>query len=82
MSWVSNVIPAASSLAVFKTRHSFHAVRAIDETVPNQRYGMQFQYYEPSGGLFKDLSVPDLMQVKQKAVPLIQRAARKLRIAS
>ena len=48
-------------LLFFKTRQSFHSVRAIDNTVPNQRYGMQFQFYEPPGGLFKDLSVPELM---------------------
>lgn len=51
-------------LLFFKTRQSFHAVRAIDETVPNRRYGMQFQCYEPAGGLFKDLSEPDLMVAK------------------
>jgi hypothetical protein len=48
-------------LLFFKTRQSFHSVRAIDDTVPNQRFGMQFQYYEPSGGLLKDWSAPDLM---------------------
>lgn len=53
-------------LLFFKTRQSFHAVRAIDETVPNQRYGMQFQYYEPPSGLFTDLSRPDLMQHKHE----------------
>lgn len=55
-------------LLFFKTRQSFHAVRAIDETVPNQRYGMQFQYYEPSAGLFKDLSRPDLMMHKHEKI--------------
>lgn len=48
-------------LLFFKTRHSFHAVRPIDSSVPNQRYGMQFQLYEPPGGVFRDLSVPKLM---------------------
>lgn len=48
-------------LLFFKTRHSFHSVPAIDDSVPNQRYGMQFQFYEPEGGLFKDLSAPGLM---------------------
>jgi hypothetical protein len=48
-------------LLFFKTRYSFHAVKEIPATIPNQRYGMQFQYYEPMGGLFKDLSRPDLM---------------------
>ncbi len=50
-------------LLFFKTRHSFHAVEAITEDVPNQRYGMQFQFYEPAGGLMHDLSAPDLMKV-------------------
>jgi hypothetical protein len=48
----------------FKTRHSFHAVKKIDIEIPNQRYGMQFQFYEPAGGVFHDMSTPDLMQVK------------------
>ncbi len=50
-------------LLFFKTRHSFHAVRDITKDVPNERFGMQFQYYEPSGGYFNDLSRPDLMQI-------------------
>ena len=50
-------------LLFFKTRQSFHAVDAITEDVPNQRYGMQFQFYEPAGGLLHDLSAPDLMKV-------------------
>jgi hypothetical protein len=50
-------------LLFFKTRHSFHSVDAITDDVPNQRYGMQFQFYEPSGGLLHDLSVPDLMKI-------------------
>jgi len=53
-------------LLFFKTRHSFHAVRDITHDVPNQRYGMQFQFYEPVGGLLRDLSAPDLMEVKFK----------------
>jgi hypothetical protein len=53
-------------LLFFKTRQSFHSVKAITNDVPNQRYGMQFQFYEPAGGVFKDLSVPDLMMIKQK----------------
>ncbi len=48
-------------LLFFKTRHTFHAVPAIDERVPNQRYGMQFQLHEPPQGLFRDLSAPKLM---------------------
>jgi hypothetical protein len=51
-------------LLFFKTRQSFHSVKAIPDTVPNQRYGMQFQFYEPKGGIMHDLSVPDLMEVK------------------
>jgi len=51
-------------LLFFKTRHSFHSVKDITDAVPNQRYGMQFQFYEPGYGLFKDLSVPDLMSPK------------------
>ena len=50
-------------LLFFKTRQSFHAVDAITDDVPNQRYGMQFQFYEPSGGLLRDLSAPDLMKI-------------------
>lgn len=68
-------------LLFFKTRHSFHSVRAIDDTVPNQRYGMQFQLYEPMGGLFNDLSTPDLMTTKRPggAKPsLAKKIARKL----
>ncbi len=53
-------------LLFFKTRQSFHSVKAIDDTVPNQRYGMQFQFYEPKGGLFRDLSAPDLMSIRHK----------------
>jgi hypothetical protein len=53
-------------LLFFKTRQSFHAVKAIDERVPNQRYGMQFQFYEPSRGLFTDLSEPDLFVTKHQ----------------
>jgi hypothetical protein len=53
-------------LLFFKTRHSFHSVDAITDDVPNQRYGMQYQFYEPSGGLLHDLSVPDLMRISRK----------------
>jgi hypothetical protein len=51
-------------LLFFKTRQSFHSVKAIDESVPNRRYGMQFQLYEPQGGLFKDLSEPELLKTR------------------
>ncbi len=54
-------------LLFFKTRHSFHSVKPITYEVPNQRYGMQFQFYEPRQGLFKDLSMPDLMITQHKA---------------
>lgn len=50
----------------FKTRQSFHSVRAITEEVPNQRYGMQFQFWEQPTGLFRDLSVPHLMHFKRE----------------
>jgi hypothetical protein len=43
-------------LLFFKTPHSFHAVKTITEGVPNQRYGMQFQFYEPKEGLFRFLT--------------------------
>ena len=53
-------------LLFFKTRHSFHSVAAVDERVPNQRYGMQFQFHEPPGGVFRDLSEPELMQFPRR----------------
>lgn len=64
----------------YKTRHSFHSVRLTPDNIPNQRYGMQFQFMEPPEGLFKDLSAPDLMQAYfKKPKPkggLIRRVAR------
>lgn len=48
-------------LLFFKTRQSFHAVKTITRDVPNQRFGMQFQYYEPHAGVFRDLSKPNVM---------------------
>lgn len=70
-------------LLFFKTRHSFHSVRDIDDTVPDERYGMQFQFYEPSGGLFRDLSAPDIMRVIRTARPedntLSKRVIRKIK---
>jgi hypothetical protein len=65
-------------LLFFKTRHSFHAVKAITPEVPDRRFGMQFQFYEPSGGIFTDLSVPDLMAVRNKPIP-DERPFRRLR---
>ena len=68
-------------LLFFKTRHSFHSVRDINETVPNQRYGMQFQFYEPPAGLFKDLSAPEIMLVRRQAhlrESMLTRIRRKL----
>ena len=68
-------------LLFFKTRHSFHAVRSIDDTVPDERYGMQFQFYEPQEGLFTDLSTPDLMHVrrpKHEQASTAKRIIRKL----
>ncbi|WP_454717794.1 hypothetical protein [Caulobacter segnis] len=61
-------------LLFFKTRQSFHSVRAIDDTVPNQRYGMQFQFYEPHGGLFNDLSAPEIMHVKRLNAPALRKS--------
>src|SRR5581483_513165 len=39
----------------------FHGVKTISPDVPNERYGMQFQFHEPWGGVFQDLSRPNLM---------------------
>lgn len=66
-------------LLFFKTRQSFHSVKAITEDVPNQRYGMQYQLYEPVGGIFRDLSAPDLLDLKQKTTMAgqIRKLARK-----
>jgi hypothetical protein len=68
-------------LLFFKTRQSFHAVRTVTEDIPNQRYGMQFQLYEPQGGVFTDLSRPGLMLIREEkwiAKPLM-KLARTLR---
>jgi hypothetical protein len=51
-------------LVFFKTRQSFHSVRRIDSTCPTSRYGMQFQFYEPAKGVFRDLSEPELMVMR------------------
>lgn len=63
---VASVAPyAANSLLVFyKTRHSFHAVAELPEGVPGRRFGLQYQVYEPKGGLFTDLSEPDIMETR------------------
>ncbi|MBI2993498.1 MAG: hypothetical protein HYY48_04885 [Gammaproteobacteria bacterium] len=53
-----------SFLLFFKTRQSFHAVKTVTPDVPNDRYGMQYQLYEPGTGLFRDLSHPDLLAPK------------------
>lgn len=53
---------ANSFVVFFKTRQSFHSVKHIAKELPNQRYGMQLGYYEPPGGMFRDLSRPDLME--------------------
>jgi hypothetical protein len=65
-------------LLFFKTRQSFHAVRDIDDTVPNQRYGAQFQFYEKRGGVFEDLSVPDLMTVQHSKEGVVTRIKKAL----
>ncbi len=51
-------------LVMFKTRQSFHSVREIDRDIPQRRYGMQLAYYEPSKGVFRELSRPELMRDK------------------
>lgn len=56
-------------LLFFKTRQSFHSVKVINDTIPNQRYGMQFQFYEPPGGLFEDLSEPKLFVSRHAKIP-------------
>ena len=43
-------------LLFFKTSQSFHAVKTITPDVPNERYGMQYQFYEPQGGVFREIS--------------------------
>lgn len=63
-------------LLFFKTRQSFHAVKTIAPEIPNARYGMQLQCYEPRGGLFRDLSRPDLME--DHHFTLMGRLAEKL----
>ena len=60
-------------LLFFKTRQSFHSVKEIDKPVPNKRYGMQFQFYEPPGGIFKDLSEPDLLVTKHHRDQTIEK---------
>jgi hypothetical protein len=42
-------------LLFFKTTHSFHAVKTITPDVPHGRFGMQYQFYEPRGGIFTEL---------------------------
>lgn len=51
-----------SCLLFFKTRQSFHAVRPLVAGIPGDRYGGQLAYYEPNGGLFRDLSRPEIME--------------------
>lgn len=70
-------------LLFHKTRQSFHSVTSITPEVPDERYGMQFQFYEPHGGLFNDLSAPSLMHVirtngSEGGRSLIKRVAKKL----
>jgi hypothetical protein len=60
-----------SFLVFFKTRHSFHSVKPLVAGIPNDRYGAQLAYYEPSGGLFRDLSRPDLME-NRTAAPIFR----------
>ena len=67
-SWcvIKFIFKLSNFLLFFKSRQSFHAVREIGDDVPNQRYGMQFQFYEPPGGVFTDLSEPDLLNPSHK----------------
>jgi hypothetical protein len=67
---VVETVPYAANqfLLFFKTRQSFHAVKRIPGNIPNQRFGMQLQCYEPGFGLFKDLSHPDLMASQMPVV--------------
>lgn len=66
-------------LLFHKTRHSFHSVKAITNEVPDERYGMQFQFYEPKNGLFNDLSAPGLMHiVRPDTVPAAGSLAKKV----
>lgn len=58
---VANYAPN-NFLVFFKTRHSFHSVKPLIAGIPNDRYGMQLAYYEPAGGVFRDLSRPDMME--------------------
>ena len=60
-----------SFLVFFKTRHSFHAVKPLIAGIPNDRFGAQLAYYEPTGGLFRDLSRPDLME-NHTAAPIFR----------
>jgi hypothetical protein len=65
----------------FKTRQSFHSVTGITSDVPNQRYGMQFQFYEPGQGLLKDLSAPDLVATRHvRSETAVKRAKRALKV--
>jgi hypothetical protein len=45
-------------LLFFRTSHSFHAVRPIDQDIANSRYGMQYQVWERNGGLFYGPAAP------------------------
>ena len=65
----------------FKTCESFHSVIGITSDVPNQRYGMQFQFYEPRQGLLKDLSAPDLVATRHvRGETAVKRAKRALKV--
>ena len=67
-------------LLFFKTRQSFHSVPEITPDVPNGRYGMQFQFYEPEGGALTDLSRDDLYCAKhESALGKVVKAVRKFK---
>jgi aryl-alcohol dehydrogenase-like predicted oxidoreductase len=55
-------------LLFFKTAHSFHCVNRLPDGIVSQRYGMQFQFHEPSQGLLRDLEAPTSAQHRPRPV--------------
>lgn len=53
-------------MCFFKTVHAFHAVPPIKEELPNQRYGMQFQFHEPLKGLLQELGASIAPSAQEK----------------
>jgi len=56
----------------FKTAHSFHAVKRIDKSIPNKRYGMQLQCSERRAALFRQLPLAS----EEKAAQAVEAKAR------